>query len=359
MKALNPFRKALLLVVPVSFVLGLTWGVSIYKKHRGQSQEFSKSISILTIKEVFNEDFFRAFAERHKTAVKVTEVDTAEELLEKARESATQFDLIGSFSFQAPAEVHERMAVTINLSNLPNASAVSADFLRFSNSGHFKDFTVPLIWGANGLACDNQKVPGAQSFSQVISDSKKLRLLVPNFPFAVRPLARILFARRAQKHQTEDPDQIRTVFEELARMISVDENWLLPSAKNIVGCALANHVMLTLQQENPNLKFVVPEEKASIWTFGFYIPRSTAHRREADAALDFMFEANSSQKLADKKRFALTNTKAENLPIAPELKPSFLKTFDLNQLEIAHDESVMNQLLAGFLKRRLQDQAHP
>jgi spermidine/putrescine-binding protein len=145
----------------------------------------------------------------------------------------------------------------------------------------------------------------------------------------------------------------------VAKAMEENENWLLPSAKNIVGCALANHVMLTLQQENPNLKFVVPEEKASIWTFGFYIPRSTAHRREADAALDFMFEANSSQKLADKKRFALTNTKAENLPIAPEQKPSFLKTFDLNQLEIAHDESVMNQLLAGFLKRRLQDQAHP
>ncbi len=70
------------------------------------------------------------------------------------------------------------------------------------------------------------------------------------------------------------------------------------AAGNIVACEAWSGDVISAQADNPNIKFVVPEEGLSLWSDNMLVPNKSEHRENAEKWIDFYYEPEVAAKLA-------------------------------------------------------------
>lgn len=70
------------------------------------------------------------------------------------------------------------------------------------------------------------------------------------------------------------------------------------AAGNIVACEAWSGDVLQLQFDNPDIKFVAPEEGLSIWSDNMLIPNLATHQANAEQWIDYYYEPEVAAKLA-------------------------------------------------------------
>jgi spermidine/putrescine transport system substrate-binding protein len=70
------------------------------------------------------------------------------------------------------------------------------------------------------------------------------------------------------------------------------------NAGNIVACEAWSGDVLALQADNPDIKFVVPEEGLSLWSDNVLVPNKGAHKANAEALLNYYYDPQVAATLA-------------------------------------------------------------
>lgn len=70
------------------------------------------------------------------------------------------------------------------------------------------------------------------------------------------------------------------------------------TAGNIVACEAWSGDVIQAQFENPDIKFVVPEEGLSLWSDNMLVPNKATHRANAEAWIDYYYDPVNAAKLA-------------------------------------------------------------
>jgi spermidine/putrescine transport system substrate-binding protein len=70
------------------------------------------------------------------------------------------------------------------------------------------------------------------------------------------------------------------------------------AAGNVVACEAWSGDVIQLQFENPDIKFVVPEEGVGLWSDNMLIPNGAEHQANAEKWIDFYYDPVNAAKLA-------------------------------------------------------------
>ena len=70
------------------------------------------------------------------------------------------------------------------------------------------------------------------------------------------------------------------------------------TAGNIVACEAWSGDVIAAQFDNPDIKFVVPEEGLSLWSDNMLVPNMSQHQGNAEKWIDFYYEPEVAAKLA-------------------------------------------------------------
>ncbi len=70
------------------------------------------------------------------------------------------------------------------------------------------------------------------------------------------------------------------------------------AAGNIVACEAWSGDVIQIQFDNPDIKFVAPEEGLSLWSDNMIIPNLASHHSNAEAWIDYYYEPETAAKLA-------------------------------------------------------------
>jgi spermidine/putrescine transport system substrate-binding protein len=70
------------------------------------------------------------------------------------------------------------------------------------------------------------------------------------------------------------------------------------AAGNIAACVAWSGDVVQLQADNPDIKFVVPESGAMLWSDNAMIPNKAAHKKNAEQLLNFYYDPANAAKLA-------------------------------------------------------------
>ena len=70
------------------------------------------------------------------------------------------------------------------------------------------------------------------------------------------------------------------------------------TAGNIVACEAWSGDVIQAQFDNPNIKFVVPEEGLSLWSDNMIVPNKSRHEDNAEKWIDYYYEPEVAAKLA-------------------------------------------------------------
>jgi spermidine/putrescine transport system substrate-binding protein len=70
------------------------------------------------------------------------------------------------------------------------------------------------------------------------------------------------------------------------------------NAGNLVACEAWSGDVIAMQYDNPDIKFVIPEEGLSLWSDNMLVPNKAEHKANAEALMNYYYEPEVAAKLA-------------------------------------------------------------
>ncbi|MGI8953239.1 MAG: ABC transporter substrate-binding protein, partial [Nocardioidaceae bacterium] len=67
---------------------------------------------------------------------------------------------------------------------------------------------------------------------------------------------------------------------------------------NVVACEAWSGDVVQLQYDNPNIKFVAPEEGLALWSDNMLVPNKATHKTNAESLMDFYYDPKMAAELA-------------------------------------------------------------
>jgi len=111
------------------------------------------------------------------------------------------------------------------------------------------------------------------------------------------------------------------------------------AAGNILACEAWSGDVIQLQFENPDIKFVTPEEGLSLWSDNMMVPNGATHRANAEKWIDYYYDPKTAAKLAAWVNYIcpVQGAQAEREKIDPSLVDNKLIFPDDETLSVAWD----------------------
>ena len=169
-----------------------------------------------------------------------------------------------------------------------------------------KDLTYHAPWqsGLTGIAYNASKTKEVKSFEELLTrpDLKGRITLLSEMRDTMAFMLKVTGA---------DPDKFtddewgvaidrlqQTVDSGQVRAFTGNEYTQDLAAGNIVACEAWSGDVIQLQFDNPDIKFVVPEEGLSLWSDNMMVPNMATHQANAEEWINFYYEPEVAARLA-------------------------------------------------------------
>ncbi|GAB4494639.1 MAG: spermidine/putrescine ABC transporter substrate-binding protein [Anaerolineales bacterium] len=216
-----------------------------------------------------------------------------------------------------------RLLALLNKENLPNLVNLDPDFLNpYHDPGN--RHCVPYLWGTVGIGYNTARVNRVlNGWADLLAPATRARFTMLDDPRTSLGLALIYLG---YSPNTTNPAEIRAARDFLLaqknRIIgySGDEgqDQLLEGSVDIVFEWSGD--IFQLQAENPNIRYVIPEEGSVIWVDNVCIPVTARNPKMAETFINYLLRPDVAAKLANFTHYASPNQAARDLIIPADLK---------------------------------------
>jgi spermidine/putrescine transport system substrate-binding protein len=166
-------------------------------------------------------------------------------------------------------------------------------------------YHAPWQSGLTGIAYNADKTKEVGSFKDLLtrSDLKGKVTLLTEMRDTMGFMLRVVGADPEQFTQSEWDNAIGSLHNYVAQgnVRSFNGNDYLNdlASGNTLACEAWSGDVIIAQQDNPNIKFVVPEEGMSLWADNMLIPNLATHQSNAEEWINYYYEPAVAAKLAD------------------------------------------------------------
>ncbi|WP_445256602.1 ABC transporter substrate-binding protein [Nocardioides aurantiacus] len=251
----------------------------------------------------------------------------------------------------------------LDQSKIPNVSANLTDSLKSPSWDPKREYSVPWQSGLTGIAYNSKLTGEVRSFEDLLTR--------PDLKGKVTLLSEMhdtmIFMLLLDGADPEDftEDEFGSAIERLQKTVDsghvrafTGNEYAQDLANgNVVACEAWSGDVVQLQFDNPDIKFIAPEEGLSIWSDNMLVPNKADHKANAEALMDYYYQPEVAAELAawvnyicpvEGAQEAMTKidpSLAENPLIFPD--ESLLKqTFNLMPLDQKTEQAYQRQFAA-------------
>ena len=187
---------------------------------------------------------------------------------------------------------------------MPNLHANLIEPLRNRQWDPDLEFHAPWQSGLTGIAYNAAETGEVKSFEELLtrSDLKGRITLLSEMRDTMGFMLKVVGADPSDFTEDEWKDAIDrlkgVVSAGQVRAFTGNEYIQDLAAGNIVACEAWSGDVIQLQFENPDIKFVTPEEGLSLWSDNMIVPNLASHKANAEAWIDYFYEPKMAAKLA-------------------------------------------------------------
>lgn len=188
--------------------------------------------------------------------------------------------------------------------NLPNVEANLAENLRSPSWDAERDYSVPWQSGLTGIAYNSRLTGEVRSFEELLTRSD----LSGKVTLLSEMQDTMLFMLLLEGADPEDftDDEFGAAVERLQQAVDSGQvraftgnEYAQDLAKgNIVACEAWSGDVIQLQFENPDIKFVAPEEGLSLWSDNFLVPNKATHKANAEELMNYYYQPEVAAEVA-------------------------------------------------------------
>jgi spermidine/putrescine transport system substrate-binding protein len=188
--------------------------------------------------------------------------------------------------------------------NLPNVDANLLASLKAPGWDPNRDHSVPWQSGLTGIAYNAKHTREVKSFTDLLtrSDLKGKVTLLSEMRDTMLFMLKIVGADPAKFTDEEWGKALEKlkgyVASSQVRRFTGNDYIQDLNAGNIAACEAWSGDVLALQADNPDIKFVVPEEGLSLWSDNMLVPNKSAHKANAEALMNYYYTPEVAATLA-------------------------------------------------------------
>ncbi|MDA0173342.1 spermidine/putrescine ABC transporter substrate-binding protein [Solirubrobacter taibaiensis] len=213
-------------------------------------------------------------------------------------------DLVALTDFMAVKWVRNRYVEPLDKKNIPNVTANLVDNLKSVPYDKKRDYTVPWQSGAVGLGY-NPKKTGRElnSVNDLFDPAFKGRVTMLNEAYDSSGITMLGMGVDPTEAKI---DQILAAIEKIQTAADAGQfrrftgnDYSTDLAKGNIWVALAySGDIVQLQSDNPDLKFIYPDEGAMLFTDNMMIPAKAEHIYAAETMMNYVYEPEVAATLA-------------------------------------------------------------
>src|SRR3989339_502876 len=225
------------------------------------------------------------------------------------------FIIILSIFYFIPYIQKSKFSGELNKKNLPNFKNLDEKFINQNYDSENK-YSVPYMWGTTALIINTKYIPEDTDSWDVLWNNKysgKIGLLL-NSEEAIAMTSKYVGGPLIpQNHvQFEKIKKFLLLQKPLLKgyILTVDLQDLLVS-EELWALNIYNGNAVVAIAENPNLKYIIPKEGATIWIDNWAIPKNAKNKRNAELFLNYILEPKVNADITNEVKYATANKAAE------------------------------------------------
>ena len=245
--------------------------------------------------ENIDESIFDEFEEKTGIKVNYLTYQSNEQLYAVLKQGGASFDVIIPSDYMISRMIEEDMLEKINFDNVPNISNIDPTYLNQAFDPK-NEYSVPYTWGVTGIIYNSKKVKDEITDWDALFNSKYKGQIL-QFDNSRDAFASALFMLGYDVNTT-DKGEIYKAYELLKQQKSILQGYYmdemydkLEGGEAAIGTYYAGDALL-MMENNPDLKFVIPESGANWFIDAMCIPKGAKNKDNAEAFINFMCETH-------------------------------------------------------------------
>ena len=188
--------------------------------------------------------------------------------------------------------------------NLPNVDANLVERLREPSWDPGRKFSVPWQSGLTGIAYNAKYTGEVSSFEELLTrkDLKGKISLLTEMGDTMGFFLKLVDADPGEFSDDEWQAALDRLTEVVAsgqvRQFTGNEYTRPLNKGDIVACEAWSGDIIAMQYDNPDIKFVQPEEGVSLWSDNMMVPNKATHKANAEALMDYYYDPEVAARLA-------------------------------------------------------------
>ena len=280
----------------------------------GCNKKYSEEISFFNYGENIDEETIQEFEKKYGIKVNLETFDDMETMYQKVNNSDVSYDVILVSDALMPRMIKNNLIQELNKSNIPNISQMDEEYLNLEIDPGNK-YSVPYMFGTVGLIYNKDVVREEVDSWDILWDEKYKNKV---FMFdTYRDTIGVALKKLGYSLNSENPEELEQAKNLLLEqrkkvdpIYGVDNGTtMIPSGESDINMIWSGEG-LNLQDEYPNLEYVVPKEGANFWIDSLCIPHNAKNVSGAEKFINFVSDKESALRIADEIGYTTPNKEA-------------------------------------------------
>lgn len=270
-------------------------------------------------------EIYKLFESEFGAKVIEENVDSNETVILKLQAGVTGYDIIMPSDYAVETLARAGLLATLDLSKIPNFQNISPRFRNLYYDPR-NSYSVPYLWGTTGIGYNAQKLETpptswADLFEPARVERYRGRISMLNDP---RETIGAALKYLGYSVNSTDPAQIEAAKNVLlaqkpylARYDSETYDDFLLTGDLVMAHGWSGE-FAKARLENPDIRYVIPQEGGVVWTDNLAIPKSSTNQELAHQFIDFLLRPQINARIVNFLRYPSPNDAAKPY-ILPEI----------------------------------------
>ncbi|MCI6737066.1 MAG: spermidine/putrescine ABC transporter substrate-binding protein [Intestinibacter sp.] len=280
----------------------------------GCSKKEKQQINFFNYGENIDDETLKEFEEKYDIKVNMETFDDMEAMYQKIKSGAGKYDVVLVSDALMPRMIKEGLVQELNKDNIPNISQMDEQYLDLDIDPGNK-YSVPYMFGTVGIVYNKDVVKEEVDSWDILWDEEYKDQV---FMFdTYRDTIGAALKKLGYSLNSTDPDEIEEAKELLIEqrktvnpIYGVDNGTtMIPAGETNINMIWSGEG-LNLQEEYPNLVYVVPKEGANFWIDSLCITSNAQNVEGAEKFINFVSDKESALRIADEIGYTTPNKEA-------------------------------------------------
>ncbi|MCL2495008.1 MAG: spermidine/putrescine ABC transporter substrate-binding protein [Oscillospiraceae bacterium] len=303
------------ITIAVLLCLAILVGLFLFV-HAGQDD-----LRVFNWGEYIDESILKQFTEETGIKINYKKYASNEEMYAKLKRGGSRYDIIVPTDYMIERMIAEDMLEKLDFGNIPNFGNIDSRFThRVYDPG--SEYSVPYMWGTNGLIYNTEMVHGEiDSWDVLWDETYKGQILMYD---SMRDSFIPALIKLGYSINTRSPRELEEARDLLIAQKPLVHAYMgdimrdsMISGEAAIGLMFSGDAVYCID-ENPALAYVIPKEGSNVWFDAVAIPKGARNKEAAELFINFLCRPDIALKNTEYIGFSTVNAEAFKM-LPPEL----------------------------------------